>query len=388
MSTPSKELVSKRAQQVKVSGIRRIFEIASKKEGCVRLELGEPDFDTPLFIREAAKKALDESFTHYTTTAGTVKLREIIAEKLKRENGITVHPQSGVVAVTGATNGMYLALQVTINPGDEVLIPEPLYPFYYHYVNMSGGIPVTYPLLEEKNFGIDLDLLEKVITPKTRMIIINSPSNPTGAVFSLEELKGVAKLAIKHDLLIVSDEVYEKIIYDGNKHYSIGSFPEVADRVITVNACSKTFAMTGWRVGYAAGREDIITEIAKFHAFVCTCVNSIAQRAAEAALQGGEEDIARMVTEYKERRDLLVDGLNSINGIECQRPKGAFYVFPNVKKLGRSSEELAMYLLEKANVATVPGNDFGKLGEGFLRMTFANSKENLKKAVERIGKAL
>lgn len=388
MSTSKRELISQRAQQVQLSGIRRIFEMVLKKEGVVRLELGEPDFDTPPFIKEAAKKALDDNFTHYTTTAGMIELREIIAQKLKRENGITVDPQNSVAITNGAANAIYLSLLTTLNPGDEVLLPNPGYSPYYEAIRLAGGVPTTYPLLEEKQFGIDLELLEKAISPRTRIIIINSPANPTGTVLSLEELKGIAKLAIKYDLLIISDEVYERIIYDGNKHYSIGSLPDVADRVITINSFSKTYAMTGWRVGYAAARKEIIEQIFKLQLYVNTCVNSIGQKAAITACQGGEEDIARMVTEYKERRDLLVSGLNSIEGVECLKPKGAFYVFPNITKLGRSSEETAMFLIDKANVATIPGSAFGSRGEGYLRMSFANSKENLEKAVERIGKAL
>ncbi|MEM3697211.1 MAG: pyridoxal phosphate-dependent aminotransferase [Candidatus Bathyarchaeia archaeon] len=381
-------IVSQKVHMLSISGIRVIFDKARKMKDVIRLEIGEPDFDTPTHIKEAAKRALDEGFTHYTPFTGIDELREAIAEKVKKENRIEADPYNEVVVTPGACSAIYCALLSTVNPGDKVLIPDPGWPHYEPCVKMADGIPEHYPLLERNDFRIDLNDLSKRIDKHTKAIIINSPHNPTGSVLTQEDLEGIAKIAIENDLIVISDEVYEKIIYDNATHVSIASLPDMRERTITVNAFSKTYAMTGWRVGYVIAREEIISQIAKLILYTNTCANSIAQKAALAALNGPQTCVHDFVKEFKRRRDFVVKRLNEITGITCNVPKGAFYCFPNIKKYEKTSFEFALYLLEKAKVSTVPGSSFGDSGEGYIRVSYSVSLEKLKEAMDRISEAL
>jgi len=375
-------------QGIKPSGIRVIWEKTQQIPDVVRMEIGEPDFDTPDHIKQAAKEALDQGFTHYTSSSGIPELRRAIARKMKAENNVDVNPDGEVVVTAGACNAISLAISATLDPGDEVLIPDPGWPHYGPTVRLAGGVPIGYSLLEENMFSLDVDDVRKKITNKTKMVIINTPNNPTGSVLERKTLEELADLAVEHDLFILSDEVYEKFVFDNNRHFSIASLPGMNERTITVNALSKTYAMTGWRVGYAVGREDVISEMIKINLFNNTCANSIAQKAAAAALEGPQNCIEQMVGEYKQRRDYVVKGLNEIDGVVCQKPAGAFYVFPNISGLKMPSFDAALYLLENAKVATVPGSAFGEFGENHLRLSYTTAIENIAKALERIDYAV
>ena len=381
------KLISKKVQGLPTSSIRIIMEKARKISDVIRLEIGEPDFDTPEHIKRAAETALKEGFTHYTPFAGIDELRERLAEKFKVENGIDASP-SQVVVTPGACSALFCSIFSTINAGDEMLLPDPGWPHYEACVKVAGGIPQYYPLCEKNGFRVDIQDLERRINKKTRAILINSPSNPTGAVFSRKDLEAIAGLAIEKDLMIFSDEVYEKIIYDGLEHVSIASLPGMNDRTVTINAFSKTYAMTGWRVGYAVTREDIAAQMAKLVLYTSTCANSLAQKAALAALEGPQDCVNKMISEYKSRRDFLIRHLNEIEGISCMMPHGAFYAFPNIMRLGMSSFECVMWLLEKARISTVPGNGFGANGEGYIRISYATSIAKLDEAIKRIELAI
>ena len=379
--------LARRVTSIPTSGIRVIFERAAKMEDVVRLEIGEPGFATPNHIKEAAKKALDENWTHYTTFSGLLELREAIATKMKSENGVDADPETEVIVTSGACCAVALAMMATINPGEKVLVPDPGWPVYEGCVKMVDGISVHYSLRESNNFRIDVDELREKVSEKTKLIIINSPNNPTGSVLTKKELEAIRDFVLENDLLVLSDEVYEKIIYDGVKHYSIGSFSDMKEHTITVNSFSKTYAMTGWRLGYAIARSDIIEQMSRLNLHINTCASSIAQRAGIAALKGPQDCVARMVKEYERRRDYLVKSLNEIDGFSCLKPEGAFYVFPNVSGLNMTSFDCSMFLLNNARVATTPGNTFGNLGEGYIRLSYANSLDNLRKAITRIQRA-
>ncbi|MEM3072831.1 MAG: pyridoxal phosphate-dependent aminotransferase [Candidatus Bathyarchaeia archaeon] len=382
-----KNYISERSKSMPISGIRVIFEIAQKMKDVVRLEVGEPDFDTPKHIKEAVVKALEEGYTHYTSSAGLIELREAIAEKLRRENGISVDPENEVVVTVGASSAINLSLLTLIDPGDEVLIPDPGWPQYQGQICLSGGVPVGYPTPESMEFRPDFNALENKITEKTKVLIVNSPNNPTGAVLTKDDLEKLAAIAERHDLIVISDEVYEKFLYEGT-YVSFATLPGMEDRTLTVNGFSKTYAMTGWRLGYVAGREEFLSQIAKMNLHVNSCPPAMTQRAALTALQGSQEPVKEMFREYRKRRDVIVKGLNEIEGVKCLNPGGAFYVFPNLSAYKMPSMDLAKYLIEKAGVATVPGVSFGKEGEGHLRLSYANSVENIMEAIRRMSEAL
>ncbi len=377
-------------KEVRLSGIRKFHEMAvqSGMRDIKDLSIGEPDFDTPRHIIDGAKKALDEGFTHYTHNRGLMELRKAIAEKLQRENGIEADPTSDIMVTTGASEGLLTALLSTINPADEVLVPDPYFPLYENVVTMVGGRSVKYVLHEQMEFELDPTEIETLITPKTKMIILNSPNNPTGSVTSRKNLEAVADLALKRDLLVIADEVYEKLVYDGNQHYSIASIPEMKNRTITVNAFSKTYAMTGWRIGYVIAKPEIMEQMVKIHVYSGICANAFVQRAALVALKGPQNCVDEMVAEFKERRDLVIQRLNEMDGVSCRTPKGAFYVFPNVSSINTDSENVARFLVQNAGVITVPGSAFGKHGEGYLRLSYATGRQNLKTAMERMEKAV
>lgn len=383
-----KNFISDRAGSVSRSGIRVMYDLALGLRDLVHLDIGEPDFPTPGYIIEGAKKALNEGYTHYTPNAGYRDLRERIAEKLLEENKIEADPESEIIVTAGAMQAISLAILVAVNPGDEVIIPDPGYESFERQVKFAGGTSIPVEVREEEEFRLVPKDVEKAITKKTKMIIINTPSNPTGSVMSKADLEEIAELAKRYDLLVLSDEIYEKILYDGAKHYSIASLSEIADRTIAVFAFSKTYAMTGWRVGYAVSNKQIIEQMTKIQEFYVTCASSISQRAALAALEGSQDFVRNMVKEFERRRDFLYNELSKINRVTCVKPKGAFYLFPNIVRTGMRSQEAAKFLLERGKVVTVPGRAFGKYGDDYLRVSFAASMNNLQIAVERIGATL
>ena len=377
-------IASARTLAVEPSPIRKLVDAISATLGVVGLHAGEPDFDTPAHIKQAATKALNAGYTHYTNTAGIPELREAIAEKLRRENGIDVDPENEVLVTHGGYAAIYVSLQALINPSDEILLIEPAWT-YDGFIALAGGIKVPCALYGP-SFKLTTDALESTISDRTKLILVSSPNNPTGNIFSREELESIAEVAKRRNLLVLSDEVYEKLVYDGLRHYSIASFPGMSDRTITVNSFSKTYAMTGWRIGYIAASKETVTAIKKDVAYGYGCINAVVQKAAVEALTGSQDCVKEMLKEYDRRRHLMVKGLNEISGIECEKPKGAFYAFANVSSFKLSSQEFAAMLLQKAKVATIPGSAFGSSGEGYLRISFATSQENIAEGLDRIRK--
>ncbi len=370
-------------KKIKPSGIRKLFDLAQDRKGLVSFGIGEPDFVTPAHVREAAKKALDEGYTRYTPNLGFPELREAISIKLKQKNKIPITPDE-VVVTSGGTEALFFAFYTLLNPGDEVIIPDPGFVAYESQVFLAGGIPIHLSLRGENNFHPDLKELKGCITSKTKAILLNSPSNPTGAAFDEKELLAIAQLAQENDIFIISDELYEDIIYDGARHISIASFPGMKERTISIFGFSKSYAMTGWRLAYFTTEADLVKEITKLLQNTAVCANSIAQRAGLAAIQGSQDCVTKMFTAYNERRNVLAKGINEIQGLSCQAPEGTFYAFVNIKETGMTSEELSMYLLEECKVVTVPGAAFGKQGEGYVRLSFATSLNMIKEGIKRI----
>lgn len=376
--------IATRLSKIKPSGIRRLFSFAHNMPDIIGLGLGEPDFVPPPHVLEAAKRALDDGKTHYTSTEGISELREALAKKAKREYGLTYDPETEILITVGGTQAIFLALMALTNPSDEVLIPNPGFVIYQPDVLMVDGIPVSMPALEENEFKPDADVVMSHVTDRSRIMIVNSPNNPTGAVFSYDDLASLAKLAVERDLIVISDEVYERITYDGTKHYCLSSFPEMRERTLVVGSFSKTYAMTGFRVGYVFGPEELITPMMLTHQFSVACVSGQAQYAAVAALEGPQSFVKDMIAEFDRRRKLLHGRLNEIEGFSCKLPKGAFYAFANVKEFGESSESLATFLVNKGKVVTVPGSAFGKHGEGYLRFSYATAYDKIGEALDRI----
>jgi aspartate/methionine/tyrosine aminotransferase len=374
-------------KKIKPSGIRKLFDLAQGKKDLVSFGIGEPDFITPTHIREAAKQALNEGYTRYTPNLGFPEFREALANKLKQKNKISVTPDE-VVVTSGGTEALFFAFYTLTNPGDEIIIPDPGFVTYESQVYLAGGTPVHLPLRGENNFHPDLEELKNCITPKTRAILLNSPSNPTGAAFNEDELLAIAQLAREKDLFVISDELYEDIIYDGREHISIASLPGMKERTISIFGFSKSYAMTGWRLAYLAASLNLVKEIAKLLQNTSVCANSIAQRAGLAAIRGSQDCVKEMFTSYNERRNVLVKGLNEIKGLSCHAPEGTFYAFVNIKETGMSAEELSMYLLEECKIVTVPGTAFGAQGEGYIRLSFATSLEDIKEGIRRIKKGI
>jgi aspartate/methionine/tyrosine aminotransferase len=375
-------------------GTETAFEVLAKakaleKQGkeIVHLEIGEPDFDTPKNIKEAAVKALYEGYTHYVPSAGIPELREAIAEYISKTRRIKVEPEE-VVVTPGAKPIMFFAILACVNPGEEVLYPNPGFPIYESVINFVGAKPVPIPLLEENDFRMDHEYVKKKITKKTKMIILNSPENPTGGVLTKEDLKVIADcISNRDDVIVLSDEIYSRIIYEG-EHESIASLPGMKEKTIILDGFSKTYAMTGWRLGYGVMRKDLAQKIAQLMTNSNSCTCTFIQMAGIEALKGPQNEVEKMVAEFRKRREVIVSGLNKIKGITCKKPSGAFYVFPNIKGTGMDCRQLGDYLLNEAGVAVLPGTSFGKYGEGYLRLSFANSIENIKKALDRISKAL
>lgn len=352
----------------------------------VHLEIGEPDFDTPSNIVEAAGTALYEGYTHYSASAGIPELREAIAECTSETRGVEVRSEQ-VVVTPGAKPIMFFAILALVEEGDEVLYPNPGFPIYESMINFVGGKPVPLVLEEERDFRFDVSQLKDKVSPRSKMIIINSPQNPTGGVLTRADLEEVARVAEEHDLMVLTDEMYDRIIYEG-EHVSFLSLPGVQDRTILLNGFSKTYAMTGWRLGYGVMPEELAVHITRLMTNSNSCTATFTQWAGVEALRGPQDASYEMVEEFRRRRDVIVPGLNAIEGIRCQNPKGAFYVFPNIEGTGMDEVEFADYLMVEAGVAVLAGTSFGEYGKGFVRMSYANSVENIKKALTNIKAAL
>jgi aminotransferase len=381
-----------RMEKIQLSGIRNVFEkvgeMERRGEKIIHMEIGEPDFDTFSHIKDSAKKALDEGIVHYTPSAGLPELREAIAKKLFRDNGIEIDPRKELLITIGATEAVFLCMMGILNPGDEILVPEPMFIYYADWGEFAGAKTVSVPLREEENFRLKPEDIDRHATPNSRMLVLNSPHNPTGTVLDRDTLAAISEVAQKHDLIVLSDEVYEKMVYDGAKHYSIASFPGMKGRTLTINAFSKTFSMTGWRLGYVVGNPNLIGALLKVHQHAVACPVSFVQKGALAALTSSQQCVDEMVEEFDRRRKLVVARLSSIDGIKLIRPQGAFYVFASIKGLGKSSQEIADYLLEEAKVAVVPGSCFGSRGEGYIRIAYSTSHDYLDEGLSRIKAAL
>jgi len=360
--------------------------LEAKGVDIVHLEIGEPDFDTPRNICDAAIDAINNGYTHYTTSQGLPELRTEIAKSLETTRSITIDPDR-IVVTTGAKPIMFYSILALLGEGDEAIFQDPLFPVYESMINFSGATAVPIPLREELDFRMDMDELRSKVTPRTKLIVINSPQNPSGGVLEEEDVRAIAEIAREHDIIVLSDEIYDYIMYEG-KNYSIASQPGMLDRTILLNGFSKTYAMTGWRIGYGYFPAELVEPVVRLVTNSTSCTPPIIQHASIEALRGPQDSVPKMVTELKKRRDLIVDGLNKIPGISCHLPKGAFYVFPSIKKLGMSSAEFSDYLLKKAGVACLPGTSFGKGGEGYLRISYATSQDNIKKALARIETAV
>ena len=382
-----RNVLSTAAQNALPSGIRRMFELAKKYDDAINLTLGEPGFKTPDHIIEASIKALRDGKTKYTPNAGIKELRDAIAYKLLKENNIKCDPDKNLIVTAGATQALMLAMVALVNPGDEVIIQGPNWPDYRGQIDLVNAKTV-YALVDEKNgFKMTADVIEPLITDKTKLIIINSPSNPTGGVLDEDDLIKIAELVKKHKIFIISDEPYEKFVYDGFSQKSLAAIDGLSDYVLTINSLSKTFAMTGFRVGYICANEEIITNLIKLHENMIASISEPMQLGAVEAIYNGEDDVKKMVEYYDRNRHLIVDGLNEIKGFSCIYPKGAFYVFANIKELGLSSVEASELILEKTHVVTSPGSAFGEGGEGYIRICYASEYEKLKEAIERMKKA-
>ena len=356
---------SQRVNQISPSGIRRFFDLLASIEGVISLGVGEPDFATPWHIREAAIHSLEEGYTMYTSNSGMLELRQELSRYLKDSYGLVYKPDNELLITVGVSEALDLAMRAILNPGDEVIMPDPCYVSYSPCVTLAGGIPVMVPTNQVNNFEISAADIEARVTSKTKAILIGYPANPTGTVMSKEKLLQIAEVARRHHLLVISDEIYAKLVY-GVEHTCMASLPEMKANTILLGGFSKAYAMTGWRIGYAAAPREIIASMTKIHQYTMMCAPTMAQVAAIEALRAGEDSVAEMAEDYNRRRLVMVKGLNDI-GLTCFEPKGAFYAFPSIKGTGMTSEEFAERLLTEEKVAVVPGSAFGECGEGYVR---------------------
>lgn len=366
------------------SGIRRFFDIVSTMQDVVSLGVGEPDFDTPWRITEACIYSLERGRTHYTSNYGTIELRRAIAAYLRQHEYLSYNPDNQILITVGVSEAMDLAMRAILNPGDEVIVPEPCFVAYKPCIAFAGGVPVPVCSYMEDAFAVVPEQIEAAITPKTKAIWISYPANPTGAVAPRHILEEIVKIAVKHDLFIISDEIYDRLTYDG-RHTCIPAIPGAYERTILFNGFSKAYAMTGWRIGYACGSPEIIECMMKIHQYTMMCAPIMAQVAALEAIQNGFDESENMIEHYSQRRRVIVKGLNDA-GLDCLMPGGAFYVFPSIKKTGLSSDEFSERLLFEEKVAVVPGNAFGDCGEGHIRCSYATSIEKIEIAIERIAR--
>lgn len=375
--------LSERVNNLKPSGIRRFFDIAATMQNVISLGIGEPDFDTPLPIIEAGKRSLEQGHTHYTSNAGIIELRRALTANLERLYGVSYNPDNEAIISVGGSEALYLAATALLNPGDEVIIPTPCFVSYQAEVHMAGGVPVEIACRMEDNFDVDPARIEAAITPRTKAILLGFPNNPTGAVATRERLLEIARIAEKYDLIVITDEIYDRLVYSGHQHVCFPTLPGMRDRTILLGGFSKDYAMTGWRIGFACAPAELAAAMVRIHQYTIMSAPTTAQEAAIVAIADRDESVMTMVEEYDRRRRLIVPELNRI-GLPTFEPKGAFYAFPKVSVTGLDDEAFANRLLQEESVAIVPGSSFGAGGEGFCRCSYATSYEKLEEALRRI----
>lgn len=378
-----RNFLSEKVLNIKPSGIRRFFDLASTTEGVISLGVGEPDFDTPWHIREAGITALQQGKTFYTSNSGLPELKKAICSYTLRHTGVEYNPDNEVFVTVGGSEAIDLALRAVINPGDEIIYTDPSYVSYLPCIELADGVPVPIKLKNENRFKLTPDELENAITEKTKALILAFPNNPTGAIMTRDDLEALLPIILKHDLLVITDEIYSALTYGREKHTSISSLENMKERTIVINGFSKAFAMTGWRLGYAMGPKEIISQMIKIHQFAIMCAPTTSQYAAIEALNNGDKDVENMRDEYDRRRRYLYNELKEM-GLSCFEPEGAFYMFPDIRQFGMTSEEFATKLLNEQKLAVVPGDAFGGSGEGFIRISYAYSVSELKEAVRRL----
>ncbi len=379
-----REPLSKKIVEIKPSGIRKFFDMVSEMPDAISLGVGEPDFDTPWRIREEGIYSLERGRTFYTSNSGLKELKTEIGKYLQRKINVSYDPNSEIIVTVGGSEGIDIALRAMLDPGDEVLIPQPSYVSYLPCTILANGTPVVIPLKEENDFKLTAEELEAAITPKTKLLVLPFPNNPTGAIMTREDLEPVAEVVKKHDLYVLSDEIYSELTY-GCDHVSIAALPGMRDRTLVINGFSKGFAMTGWRLGYICGQKHIAEQMLKIHQFAIMCAPTNSQYAAIEGLRNCDDEVQQMRTAYNQRRRYLLHEFGKM-GLSCFEPFGAFYVFPSIKEFGMTSEEFATRLLDEEKVAAVPGTAFGECGEGFLRVSYAYSLDDLKEAIGRLGR--
>lgn len=378
------ERISPIVRSVPPSGIRRFFDIVAEMSGVVSLGVGEPDFVTPWHIRESCVHGLQRGYTSYTSNYGLLELRQEISRMIEDDYGVVYDPKCEALITVGVSEALDLAMRALLSPGDEVLVPEPCYVSYNACVTLAGGVPVSVCSNRENEFRITVEQLQAAVTPRTKVLLIGYPNNPTGAVMPKDDLAAIARFAEQHDLIVISDEIYASLTYDG-EHTCFASLPGMRDRTILLNGFSKAYAMTGWRIGYALGNADFIGAMTKIHQYTMLCAPITAQIAAIEAIRQGAPSRDKMVAEYDRRRRMMVEGFRNM-GLDCFEPRGAFYVFPSIRNTGLNSLQFAESLLQAEKVALVPGNAFGECGEGFVRCSYASSSKNLAEALDRIGR--
>ncbi|ESK65054.1 MULTISPECIES: pyridoxal phosphate-dependent aminotransferase [Abiotrophia] len=379
----SHRFINQKVQSIQPSGIRKFFDIANEIEDVISLGVGEPDFDTPWHVREEGIYTLQKGRTFYTANRGLMELRTEISNYIARNHAVQYNPATQVLVTIGGSEAIDLALRACLEPGDEVIYHEPCYVSYLPCITLADGVPVPIPLKEANDFRLTAEELEAAITPKSKALILSFPNNPTGAVMTKEDLEAIAEVIVRHDLLVITDEIYSELSYTGKKHYSLIDLPGMVERTIYINGFSKAYAMTGWRLGYCCGPEEILAQMVKIHQFAIMAAPTMSQYAGTMALKNGASDVEMMRDSYNQRRRYLMAELKRL-GIPCFEPFGAFYIFPNISQFGLSSEEFATRLIREHKVAVVPGSAFGQSGEGFVRVSYAYSIDELKQAFERI----
>lgn len=377
-----RNFISERVAATAPSGIRKFFDIAATMENVISLGIGEPDFVSPDPILQEGIASLQRGETQYTSNSGTIELRVALSRHLNNLYSLQYDPESEIIITVGVSEALYLAMTAVLNPGDEVIIPEPCFVSYAPEVNFASGVPVLVPTRVEDDFQVTADTIESAVTPKTKAILLGYPNNPTGAVMTRTVMQEIADLAIQRDLLLISDEIYDRLVY-GIKHTCVPSLPGMRDRTILLGGFSKDYAMTGWRIGYACAEPELLAAMRKVHQYTIMSAPTTAQAAAVAALEHGEDHVERMRQEYDRRRRLIVDGFNTL-GLDCFEPRGAFYAFPSITASGMSSDDFAMRLLDEEEVAMVPGEAFGASGSGFVRASYATAYEQIEEALNRI----
>jgi aminotransferase len=386
MATVKREVLSHRVRSVRPSGIRKFFDIINTMPEVISLGVGEPDYVTPLHIREAGIRSIQKGETKYTSNYGLISLRKEIAAMLQRRYGLTYNPVTDILVTVGVSEGVDLAMRTIIDPGDEVISPDPGYVAYEADIIFAGGVSVPVPTYARYDFGVRAEEIAAAITPRTKMILLGNPNNPTGAIIPKAELEGIAKLAVEHDLIVAVDEVYSRLVY-GREHVSIATLPGMQERTVLLDGFSKAYAMTGWRVGYVAAPTYILEAMLKVHQYTIMCAGTTAQEAALEAMRNGEDDVKRMHDDYERRGRMFVEGLNRI-GLPCCEPRGAFYAFPYIGNTGMSDEEFSEKLLMEEQVAVVPGSAFGEAGKGYIRAAYCTAQDQLAEALVRIERFL